>query len=313
MEIDSPLRYPGGKTALAPFIAELIAAQRSRPITTYAEPYAGGAGAALRLLRTGVVERIKINDFDPRIATFWHHAVNSTSGMVKRVLHTPVSIDSWHRQREIYLDESSVGTEDLAYAVLFLNRTNRSGILSARPIGGLKQDGNWKIDARFNVQKVASKLREIGSLSDRISVSQLEALDFLRGLDTERTFVYLDPPYIQHGPALYLNSLTWRNHVELALTLRDVPRYWMLSYDHEERVPEVLYRGVRCAEFSIKHTAAQQQVGREFALFSPELRVPSLERLGRAGGTWYRSRRSSRSFNNLSALREEARVVDDVA
>ena len=45
----SPLRYPGGKVRLAPFFAQLLAIQDPVP-TRYAEPFAGGAGAALRLL-----------------------------------------------------------------------------------------------------------------------------------------------------------------------------------------------------------------------------------------------------------------------
>ena len=37
----SPLRYPGGKARLAPFIGALVRAQDPVP-TRYAEPYAGG-------------------------------------------------------------------------------------------------------------------------------------------------------------------------------------------------------------------------------------------------------------------------------
>ena len=54
MRFLSPLRYPGGKGRLAPYIAHLIAVQPSRP-TSYAEPFAGGAGAALRLLIDGAL------------------------------------------------------------------------------------------------------------------------------------------------------------------------------------------------------------------------------------------------------------------
>lgn len=306
METPSPLRYPGGKTALTPFLAELISAQLTPRLTAYAEPYAGGAGAALSLLRRGVVEQIFINDLDPRVATFWSHAVTSTADLIAKTLSTPVSIETWHAQRAIYLDPSTEGSLDLAYAVLFLNRTNRSGILNARPIGGLNQDGNWKIDARFSVPRIVEKLVEVGRLADRISVSQLEALDFLATLDRESTFTYLDPPYIKHGPGLYMNSLKWADHVELAKYLRDGPRSWLLSYDHDPRVPGVLYRGLRCAEFAIKHTASsQQRVGDEYALFSPGLRVKSLSKLGSRGGQWVRSRSRLDEFLDLERLDSE--------
>ena len=42
----SPLRYPGGKTVLAPFLQELLL-ENNLQGGIYAEPYAGGAGAAL--------------------------------------------------------------------------------------------------------------------------------------------------------------------------------------------------------------------------------------------------------------------------
>jgi len=43
----SPLRYPGGKARLAPYLARLISAQTIVP-QHYAEPFAGGAGAGWR-------------------------------------------------------------------------------------------------------------------------------------------------------------------------------------------------------------------------------------------------------------------------
>ena len=66
----SPLRYPGGKARLAPFIGALVRAQDPVP-TRYSEPYAGGAGAALRLLADGVVSHVHINDANPGLAAFW--------------------------------------------------------------------------------------------------------------------------------------------------------------------------------------------------------------------------------------------------
>ena len=66
----TPFRYPGGKTFLAGYLRAVVKANRLRdPI--YAEPYCGGAGAALSLLFTEVVSDIYLNDLDPAIATFW--------------------------------------------------------------------------------------------------------------------------------------------------------------------------------------------------------------------------------------------------
>lgn len=51
----SPLRYPGGKAAIADFFVEILDKYGISAKGTYCEPFAGGAGAALTLLLTGRV------------------------------------------------------------------------------------------------------------------------------------------------------------------------------------------------------------------------------------------------------------------
>ena len=48
MKLRSPLRYPGGKAGLAPFLTDVLDLNDIRGVD-YFEPYAGGAGAALAL------------------------------------------------------------------------------------------------------------------------------------------------------------------------------------------------------------------------------------------------------------------------
>lgn len=65
----SPLRYPGGKGKLAPFMEYMII-QLGHRGGTYIEPFAGGAGIAIELLLNGVVNQIVINDYDKGIWSF---------------------------------------------------------------------------------------------------------------------------------------------------------------------------------------------------------------------------------------------------
>ena len=66
----SPLRYPGGKHALAPLLADILV-HNDLHDGTVVEPFAGGAGASLRLLFDEVVSESILNDADPRIHAFW--------------------------------------------------------------------------------------------------------------------------------------------------------------------------------------------------------------------------------------------------
>ena len=73
--IDSPLRYPGGKSQLAPLVIDLL---RSNDLFygEYIEPFAGGAGIACTLLLDGYVSHIHINDLDRSIYSFWWAILN---------------------------------------------------------------------------------------------------------------------------------------------------------------------------------------------------------------------------------------------
>ena len=281
----SPLRYPGGKARLAPYLASLLRQQRPRP-TAYAEPFAGGSGAALRLLVDEHVDSIHLNDLNPGIAAFWRAVTSTPADFAELVLTHPLTLDAWHEAVAVYNDPGSRNDLRLGFATFLLNRCNRSGILDARPIGGLDQTGNWKIDARFNRETLAHRVRIVGRYASRIHVTELDARAFITDVeqraDSDRLFMYVDPPYLGQGEHLYMDSLTLADHHELATRLRATTVKWFLTYDADPRITDELYAGLRCKEFDIAHTAHTQHVGTEYAVFSESTAV-SGERLMRLG------------------------------
>lgn len=288
MRYVSPLRYPGGKARITPFAVELLAAQSRRP-RRYAEPFAGGAGSALTLLVGEHVDLIHINDLNPGIAAFWRCVFNQTKRFVKLVEDVEISLDAWHAAREVYLNPKRRTDLELGFATFFLNRCNRSGILTARPIGGLEQTGRWKIDARFNRSELARRISYLGSYRRRVQLSELDARDFLTSLTPYRRelLAYVDPPYLGQGDDLYLDKLSSDDHRALASQLRKSPLKWFLTYDADDRVTDELYVNFRCAEFDIKHTAQVNHIGCEFVVFSDNLAVPDdLQVLSTAKGRW---------------------------
>jgi len=275
----SPLRYPGGKGGIAPFLGKLLQAQGHCDV--YVEAFAGGAGAALRLLVDEYVDSIVLNDLDAGIAAFWRSVFSRTEELAGMIESATVNVDEWHQQQSIYLSQGGEG-DDLAlgFATFFLNRTNRSGILDARPIGGLRQTGKWKIDARFNRKALGSRVRTLGRYRNRVAVCEEDGAELVTRYLDRRHFVYVDPPYLVRGADLYLDTLSWDDHVRLARTLMGSRGCWMVTYDHDPRVA-ALYPRHRRVEFVIAHTAAKPHVGRELAVFSNEINLCDLDGLGR--------------------------------
>ncbi|HHJ8305885.1 TPA: DNA adenine methylase, partial [Streptococcus pyogenes] len=174
----SPLRYPGGKSQVYDYVRELVIANDA---ITYIEPYMGGMGIALKLLLNNNVHKIMVNDYDKAIYAFWYSVLNYTEQLIEKINTTPITIDEWKLQREVQKNKNNCDDLlTLGFSTLFLNRTNRSGIIKAGVIGGLKQDGNYKLDCRFNKEKTIKKIKLIASYKKQIKLYNMDAEKFIR-------------------------------------------------------------------------------------------------------------------------------------
>lgn len=274
----SPLRYPGGKAVLSDFLADLVH-ENGLTDGVYVEPYAGGAGAAINLLLGEHVGEIVLNDIDRCISAFWRAVLNQTATFTRLVRQTRVTIPEWKRQREIYRLPSRQSQVALGFSGFYLNRCNRSGIIvNGGPIGGVRQTGRWKLNARFNKPELIRRIERVALYKSRIKICNDDALAFLKRIATEcdpdRTLVYLDPPYYEKGSQLYLNYYTPEDHKALATFLRANRKMkWVLSYDD---VPEIreLYHGVRHIRYGLNYSASLARRGREVLFFSDSMEIP---------------------------------------
>lgn len=266
----SPLRYPGGKNCIFPFISNLFYENQLLG-GGYAEPYAGGAGLALRLLFEGYVDHIYLNDLDKSIYSFWKSIIDSPDDFCEWIEKVDISISNWKKYKEMQCKSEQIEMIDLAKSTFFLNRTNVSGVIKGGIIGGLTQAGKYKIDARFNRQGLIDRIQKLKTVKNRIFVSNLDGLRFIRKIDKkkEEILIYLDPPYFQKGANLYMNFYSKDDHKQLSMNIHKLQKKWIVSYDNHEFILN-LYGEQRKIVHKLSQSASNR-VGDEIFIFSEKL------------------------------------------
>jgi DNA adenine methylase len=282
----SPLRYPGGKNCIFKFVSELFY-ENDLIGMNYAEPYAGGAGLALKLLIRQYVDKIYINDLDRSIFSFWKEITENSDAFCAWISSLEVSVANWNKYREIQNNKSSASLCELAKSTFFLNRTNVSGVLKGGVIGGLSQKGKYKIDARFNKKDLIDRISIIASYSSRIKVTNLDGVEFLNWLckEVKDVFIYLDPPYVNKGASLYMNFFSKADHSKLAKRVKKIKKHWMTSYDNDDFILD-LYEDKERLKYQLSQSASNR-VGDEVLIFSDRIEfsksmqlLKSAERVG---------------------------------
>ena len=154
----SPLRYPGGKSVLLPIFQKLLAKNN---YNRFIETHCGGAGLSLSLIANKAVDNVIICDLDPLVASFWKEVLSdNVNNLIDRIHETPIDMESYEKQKNIYEDFNNgkkISQIDKAFCLFFRNRTNRSGLIAAGPIGGSEQK-KYTVDVRFNKQSMIERI-----------------------------------------------------------------------------------------------------------------------------------------------------------
>ena len=265
----SPLRYPGGKSKLIPYIVETLRLNQLEG-GVYVEPFAGGAAIAWHLLLEGHVENVYINDLNPSVYAFWYSVLNHTERLCELIENAEVTIDEWYKQKEIQnLKHSSLINR--GFSTFFLNRTNRSGIIKAGVIGGLSQNGNYKLDCRFNKERLIDQIRIIANRRKHIYLSNLDTVDFISEIIPsieDKCLVNIDPPYYRKGKELYQNYLEHEDHCRLYEHVKNIRQPWIVTYDDTPEINEI-YSEFNPRPFGLTYTAQLKRKGTEVIIHNP--------------------------------------------
>lgn len=280
----SPLRYPGGKTQLSNFVKSTLEKNHIKNIV-YCEPFSGGFGLGLELLYSGKASSVIINDYDIAIYSVWYAILNDTQKFIELIQNTPITIEEWHKQKNIY-NKYKTNTSyclKLAYATFFLNRTNHSGIITGGPIGGYLQESKNKLNCRFNKKGLIQKVIQISSYKERIEIYNLEAKDLIKKVvsnyEPNEVFVYLDPPYYQQGKNLYKNFFKHQDHIDLYNVVSEMEKYyWIVTYDYNNEIKKI-YHQMPSKIYTIKYSAHKVRKEKEYLFYNSILNIEEDEKV----------------------------------
>lgn len=287
----SPLRYPGGKSKLTAYVLETMKLNQLEG-TTYIEPFAGGCAIAWYLLMESHVEDIWINDLNESIYSFWFSVLHHTDELCALIENTSITMDEWYHQRELQKIDCTI--LERGFSTLFLNRTNRSGILTGGVIGGYAQSGEYKLDCRFNKEKLTDKIQLLASKRDQVHLTNMDAVDFIDNIlptVQERALVNIDPPYYVRGKELYQNFFVHEDHVRLYESIKRIRQHWIVTYDN---TPEIcsIYEEMTPKPFGLTYTAQAKRKGQEVIIlknkmieapYKPDISFKDLDKAKRQG------------------------------
>lgn len=208
----SPLRYPGGKSKLIDFLLEKF---REQQMDTFVEPFAGGASVGLAMLDAGLTKKLILNDLDFGVYAFWKCVCESPQLLLERLKGPAPTRKDFFDARAVLLEGNPPIISELAWAQLVCNRLSFSGITMANPLG--EKTG---LLARWNPETLAKRIMHVHSMADRIQVLHVDANKVIeKEYWGDKTTLFIDPPYVHKGAALYPKAFTEDDHRKLAFNI----------------------------------------------------------------------------------------------
>jgi len=171
------------------------------------------------------------------------------TALIERVRGTTPTVPQYYEIRDQRFEDPI----DIAFKVLFVNRCSFSG-LGKGVRGGVKQDGEYKVNDKWKLDRLVPKLERTNELlGGRTTVTKLNAMDYL--IEPKEGVVFADPPYFVAGDALYPCRMSMAEHFQLADRLRN-QRRWLATYD-DSCVVRGIYSWASVTPFDVQYVMRQ--------------------------------------------------------
>lgn len=239
----------------------------------------------MELLLTNKVNSVILNDLDPSIYSIWFAILHDTDKLIDVVQSMHITMDEWYHHKDIYSKLKDIPVYDfrLAVSALFLNRTNRGGIITGGPIGGHEQKSKYSLDCRFNKASIVKKIYAIAEQRHRIRLYMSDAKDLINDVllqeNPEQLFTFFDPPYYKQGQALYKNAFNHEDHVALAASIKTMDEYkWITTYDEYPEIQSI-YSEYRLFTYKLRYSVNQFRKANEYLFASPATKLKSFDKV----------------------------------
>jgi DNA adenine methylase len=243
----SPLRYPGGKSWLVPYVRQWLAALP--PPIHFAEPFAGGANVGLTVALEELAEHVTLVELDRDVAAVW---ATILSGPVDVLAHR-ITEFRMSKRAVLALLKSRPRTQlDRGFLTLVKNRVRRGGILSgSASLLKLGENGNG-LKSRWYPATLKRRIEAISAKSSKITFLCEDGFKFIHAhRKDEGCAFFIDPPYTVAGERLYHHSEI--DHRALFEVSSQIAGSVLMTYDNTRDIRKLV------KEFGFQSRRVQMQ------------------------------------------------------
>lgn len=206
MEIKYLVRWVGGKNRLIPEIEKRIPKNINAQYDTYVEPFVGGGSVMFHILNNYNFKKIYVNDKNKELINLYLAIKNFPKEMVDKIekldlkylsLDVSKKKEMYHLIRNYYnrikLKDEKINLEK-ANLLMFLMRMCFNGVYRVNKKGEFNTSIGSFLTRSF--RKITKE--EIFAISEQLENVIFFSKDFseLEDLISDKTFFYLDPPYL---------------------------------------------------------------------------------------------------------------------
>lgn len=212
----TPITYYGGKQMMLKHILPLIP-----PHNIYVEAFCGGASV---LFAKDVSKAEIINDVNSELINFYRVAQSDYDALRAEIKNTLHSRELHSHAFYIYTHPNLFTTVQRAWAVWCLCKMSYAS--------KLEQSFGYDLGGRLPIRVQNAKdhfTEDICTRLECVTIENADALDVINRYDTNETFHFVDPPYIETACGHYRNTFKFENLIQLLDCLTSIKGRFMLT------------------------------------------------------------------------------------